>query len=164
MRVARIREMAIAGCQPEQIKLAFVTLDSPLHTLLEEIQTDEGARIFVGEIVEAIRQCGDMTPAEIYIAGRERLLNACWEVLPRMETSQTKAMVELMDKLQRDIAEARGVIHQRVGRRPRVQPTDPTDPPPASTEAAEEDNPAKTDVDWEGEFEPDDSAEDSASD
>lgn len=165
MRKMHIREMVIAGYRPEQIKLAFVAPDSSLNTLVDGLKTVTGARTFRGEIVEAFEQCANLDAdayREIYIESRQRLLNACWDFLGRIEPPQAKALIELMDKLQQDIAEAHGAIHQRAGKRPSTHRPGPPSggmkrPPAQLDEAVKEGDPESVNLNWEEGFEADDS-------
>lgn len=173
MRLIHIREMVIAGYPTEQIKLAFVAVESPLNALVDGLQTESGARIFHNEIMAAITECADLNADDyrtIYVESRQRLLDACWGFLGSIEPPQAKALIELMDKLQQDVAESHGAIHQRAGKRPstlRQNPTSGPGEPPASEVADAEsalsgDDPDQTKFDWEGAFEADD-AEDNVS-
>lgn len=158
LRKIAIREMVISGYRPHQIKLAFVALESPLTVLVDGLATKSGMRAFDLEINEEIKKCENLTPdesREIWIESRQNLLNACQNSLPNVEPSQRKAMIELMEKLQRDVGEARGVIHERAGKRPSTKrPDSPSEPDDDADSAKKtEEDEAKM---WEEDFEPDD--------
>lgn len=169
LRRIAIREMVISGYRRHQIKLAFVALDSPLTVLVNGLATKSGMRAFDVEISEETKKCANLTideSREIWVESRQNLLNACQNSLPGIEPSQRKAMIEMMEKLQRDVAEARGVIHERAGKRPSTKrPDHPTSEPSESAVTANKsgnDELPTTDM-WEEDFEPDDRAEDSVS-
>ena len=161
LRRVAIREMVVSGQRPHQIKLAFVALDSPLTVLVDGLATKSGMRAFDVEISEEIKKCENLTAdesREMWVESRQSLLNACQNSLPDVEPSQRKAMIELMEKLQRDIGEARGVIHERAGKRPSTKrPDSPTEPAEGVASAKKAENGELSEAKmWEEEFEADD--------
>lgn len=161
LRKMYIWEMIASGYQPEQIKLTFIAPNSPLNVLVDGLKGDAGARVFKEEILEAVEQhakLGANAHREIYIQDRQRLLNACWGFLGSVQPSQAKALMELMGGMQQDIATARGIVHQRAGKRPSVRQPASSAPPAKSTEAPVEGGDTEpAGLNWEGEFVADDS-------
>lgn len=164
LRQMHIQEMAVTGYNLEQISLAFVAIDSPLNALVDGLQTKSGAVMFRGEINDALKAVGTLSAADyraIHIRSRQRLLDACWGFLGSIEPQHGRALIELMDRLQLDVAEAHGAIGPKVGRRSGmgrgtretadVAPSVPVVEPVGQPSAA---------VNWGEEFAPDDSAED----
>lgn len=163
LRNKRIQEMAVVGYSPEQIKLAFIALDSPLNVLVDGLQTKSGMKTFHTEVRDAVNASAILDAAErrvVYVQGRQRLLDVCWGLVARGE--HTIAILELMEKLQRDVAEAHGAIHERVGKRPSTRQPDPVPDAAASPKAEEGDPEAVADLNWEEGFEPDDSEDSTA--
>lgn len=160
LRTAQILEMAIAGFSNEQIKLAFAAPGSELLPLLEGF-TGKDVNRFNIEIKAAQAQAKEIGPEEsreLYIRSRARLLNTCWSFVGRVEPAQAKGMLEFMDKLMQDIAEASGVLKVRAGKRPNtrragrtVAPKEEDDDPAEKVE----DTPVDVDPDWGGDFEAD---------
>ena len=60
LRKMHIREMAIAGYEPEQIRLAFAAPDSPLGVLISGFKGQSGMDEFRNEIKKAIVECDDL--------------------------------------------------------------------------------------------------------
>lgn len=164
LRVKHIRELVVAGYTTEEIKIAFATPSSRFAPLLDGLEGRTGYKTFLSEISDAFTwrdEQGLDVHRDAYIRSRQQLLDACWGVIPKMEASHAKGLIELMDKLVQDIAEARGVLKQRAGKRPStrrggrdISPTaEETGDQPATTP---DENPEDVKPDWEGEFEADD--------
>lgn len=167
LRKMHIQEMAVTGYNLEQISLAFVAVDSPLNALVDGLQSKSGAIMFRGEINEALKECAGLSAADhraIHIRSRQRLLEACWGLLGSVDAQHGRALIELMDKLQLDVAEANGAIGPKVGRRSgmtgRGRGQGAAADVASSAPAAEPVGQPSADVDWREEFAPDDSPED----
>ncbi len=161
LRVMHIRDMAVAGFTAEQIKLAFAAPDSPYNPLIAKLQTEAAAKTFKEEIYYALNEVAGMDAVghrAIYVREQQRLYNVCWEFLRRGDSTSNKTMVELMYKLQQNIAEAHGAVHRQAGKRQNTQQVDK--PAPASAEEAAEGDADVAPIDWKEEFEPDDSTAD----
>jgi len=172
LRLVHLWEMVVGGYTTEQIVLAFAVPDSPLNVLLDGFSGKAGLRTFMLEIRDAQERLAkidtDKVRREAYINDRRHLRDACWAALGRVEAAQSKVLLELIDKVQQDIAEAYGVLVKGPGKhRGRRAAGSPvlSSGVAGKGEAPSETDPESTTPDWESEeeFEPDD-AEDSAQD
>lgn len=121
LRVMHIEEMVAAGYNDTQIYLAFATPDSDYALLITHLKGNDSRIKFSRDIKAArdrMKESDVQTRRDWYIQSRQRLLEAAWAALGRVDPSNTKALLELIDKLTQDIAEAHGVLNQRTGKRP----------------------------------------------
>ena len=135
LRVMHIRELAFTGYSREQIKLAFVADDSPLNPLVDGLQSEAGAKTFQEEVKAALVEYDNLdakTYHKIYVHGQERLIAALWSLLGR--GSGDRATIELLVKLQQNVAESYGTWQQPPGHRGTARPPAPTAPAPAPAE------------------------------
>jgi len=159
-RNIHISEMAAAGYTAEQIGLAFAARDSELHPLIIGLTGEKAAHEFLATIKEAVAAYTNLSDedwAGVYIKNRQRLLQETLSSLARVEPSQHKALLELVDKLQQDIAESHGGLFRRAGKRSSTKRSAAAQEAPEKEPLEEAEDPK---VDWkvkEGEFEDDDS-------
>lgn len=165
-RNIHISEMAAAGYTSEQIGLAFAARDSELHPLIVGLTGEKAAHEFLATIKEAVAAYTNLSDEEwgdVYIKNRQRLHQECLALLRRVDASQGRALIELADKLQQDIAEAHGGLFRRAGKRPSTRRSAPSKAGAVEVEEkepAEDADPEETRVNWEvkeGEFKQDDS-------
>ena len=175
-RDIHINEMAAAGYTREQIGLAFAVRDSELHPLIAGLTGETAAREFLARIKEAVASFAELTDedyAAVYVKRQERLLQETLSFLGRVEPSQSKALLELAERFQQDIAESHGGLFRRAGKRPTTKRSTTTrsttsgaDLDAQEKEPLEDADPEETRVDWkvkEGEFKQDDDSEDQLS-
>lgn len=126
LRGVHLWEMVVGGYTTEQIILAFAAPDSPLAILLTGFSGRAGIRTFMKEIHQAqerlLQMDGAKVRREAYVNDRRRLRDACWAALGRVEAAHSKALLELIDKVQQDIAEVHGVLVKGPGRHPGRRP------------------------------------------
>lgn len=166
LRAVHLWDMVVGGYTVEQIMLAFATPGSPLTILLAGFSGKTGVRRFMREIHEAQEKLAQIDASKVrreaYINDRRRLRDAVWAALGRVEPQHSKALLELLDKVQQDIAEAHGVLVKGPGRHPGRRPAGSAvlhNGEQVDKEAPEEGDPEAALQDWgeEEEFEVDDS-------
>lgn len=171
IRIRHIQEMAAAGYCAEQIRLAFVAPDSLLNVLVTGFTGQGGVKAFYGEITDAIETQENLSKderRELFVVSQQRLLDACWRLLKNVKAEHGRALIELMDRLQREIAHAQGVYDPKPGRPPGQPPgrkeikveAAQASAREAMEEVAQGDS-TKEDANWGEEFVPDDDPEDS---